>query len=33
MEEHSAGGNSVTKLVDKKASRGKFRAIADNFGQ
>ena len=33
MEEHSAGGNSVTKLVDKKASRGKFRVIADNFGQ
>jgi len=23
----------VTKLIDKKAPRGKFRVIADNFGQ
>ena len=23
----------MTKLIDKKAPRGKFRVIADNFGQ
>ena len=33
MGEHSPGSNTVTKLIDKKAPRGKSRVIADNFGQ
>jgi hypothetical protein len=33
MEAARCRGNSVTKLIFKKAPRGKFRVIADNFGQ
>src|ERR1039458_7244599 len=29
----TAQGVTATKLIDKKAPRGKFRVIADNFGQ